>query len=189
MVTDEFLKQILKCGMFSVPALTKAINCNPNIPQNHNCKITSLTKKHGEVFNGDKWIKSNKSDIIDEVYNNKIKYITNNKDKVIETLPKSNQNAIDRMLDLDDDHDKTKEIKGKITLLLNNYSDIISKEQKNKETIYDLFIKECTTYSKNHVKTSDLYDSFIKWYKPKNPNEIISNRKFTIEIKLNKRLY
>jgi hypothetical protein len=61
-----------------------------------------------------------KEDLIDKLYDDKHNYIEENLDDFIDSLTKSQKNALYRWMDTDDDHEYTREIKNDIKLLLYN---------------------------------------------------------------------
>ena len=65
-----------------------------------------------------------KDELIDKLYDEKRDYIEENLDEFIQSLTKSQKKALDRWMDMDDDHVKIKEIKDKIKLLLYNKRNI-----------------------------------------------------------------
>jgi regulator of replication initiation timing len=116
---NDILKGI-KNGFYSTVKLTDAIHFNPKYPEYHNVYISNMKDKYAMMYDGMDWTLITKDDLIDKLYEEKKMYIEQNLDEFYESLTKSQINALERWMDTDDDHDKIKEIKEKIKLLLYN---------------------------------------------------------------------
>tara|TARA_B110000908_G_C10091273_1_gene374126 strand:+ start:58 stop:309 length:252 start_codon:yes stop_codon:yes gene_type:complete len=77
------------------------------------------------IYDGKEWTLTRKAELIERLYENKRDYIEDNMDEFIESLSHSQTKALERWLKTDDTHNKIKEIKEKIKLLLYNKRDII----------------------------------------------------------------
>jgi hypothetical protein len=110
----------VKDGFYSTLSLTDAIHFNPEYPEYHNVYISSMKNKYAMMYDGTNWTLVMKDYLIDKLYMDKRNYIEENLDDFLDSLTTSQTNALDRWMDTDDDHDKIKEIKNKIKLLLYN---------------------------------------------------------------------
>lgn len=72
------------------------------------------------MYDGNEWSLTRKEKLIDKLYENKKNYIENNMDEFIDLLSQNQIKALENWLETDDDHDKIKEIKEMIKLLLYN---------------------------------------------------------------------
>lgn len=119
----EILKDI-KSGFYSTVKLTNTIHFNPKYPEYHNVYISSMKSKYAMMYDGNDWTLITKEELIDKLYNEKKDYIEENLDEFVNSLSKSQKSALERWMDTDEDHDKIKEVKEKIKLLLYNKRNI-----------------------------------------------------------------
>jgi hypothetical protein len=110
----------LKNGFYSAVHLTEAVHFNPKYPEYHNVYISNIKDKYAMMYDGSKWSLTRKEKLIDKLYENKKNYIENNMDEFIDLLSQNQIKALENWLETDDDHDKIKEIKEMIKLLLYN---------------------------------------------------------------------
>jgi hypothetical protein len=128
---NEILKGI-KSGFYSTVKLTDTIHFNPKYPEYHNVYISSMKNKYAMMFDGNDWTLITKDDLIDKIYNEKKNYIEENLDEFIESLTKSQKKALVRWMDIDEEHEKIKEVKDKIKLLLYNKRNMPLKQKATK---------------------------------------------------------
>jgi gas vesicle protein len=83
-----------------------------------------MKNKYAMMYDGNDWTLITKEELIDKLYNEKKDYIEENLDEFIDSLTKGQKNALDRWMELDEDHEKIQEVKEKIKLLLYNKRDI-----------------------------------------------------------------
>jgi hypothetical protein len=124
-------KDILKClkkGFYSTIYLTEAVHFNPKYPEYHNVYISNIKDKYAMMYDGKEWSLTRKTELIDRLYEDKKNYIKNNMEYFLETLSKSQIRALERWLNTDDEHDKIKEVKDKIKLLLYNKREVVIDE-------------------------------------------------------------
>ena len=119
---------ILKClkkGFYSTIYLTEAVHFNPKYPEYHNVYISNIKDKYAMMYDGKEWSLTRKTELIDRLYEDKRNYIEDNMEYFLETLSKSQIRALERWLNTDDEHDKIKEVKDKIKLLLYNKREVV----------------------------------------------------------------
>jgi hypothetical protein len=114
----------VKDGFYSTLSLTDAIHFNPEYPEYHNVYISSMKNQYAMMYDGTNWTLVMKDYLINKLYTDKRNYIEENLDDFLDSLTRSQKNALDRWMDTDESHDKIKEIKNKIKLLLYNKRDI-----------------------------------------------------------------
>ena len=127
---NEIFKSICS-GFYSIIKLTDFIHFNPKYPEYHNVYISNIKDKYAMMYDGKEWTLTTKTELIDKLYEDKKNYIENNIDKFIDTLTFSQKNALDRWMNINDEHDKIKEIKHSIKLLLYNKRNIPLKLKEN----------------------------------------------------------
>ena len=67
LTNSDYLK-IMNRGFNSVPKLIEAIHFNPDKPENQNVYIPNIKTKYAMVWNGNKWDLKDRSEIIDDMY-------------------------------------------------------------------------------------------------------------------------
>ena len=90
---NEIIKNLN--GFFTPLQLTDAIHFNPKHPEHHNIYISSMKSQYAMEYDGKEWTLIMKNDLIDKLYDQKKNFI-------------------------EDDHEKVKEVKNKMKLLLYN---------------------------------------------------------------------
>ena len=121
---DDILK-CLKKGFYLTIYLTEAVHFNPKYPEYHNVYISNIKDKYAMMYDGKEWSLTRKTELIDRLYEDKKNYIEDNMEYFLETLSKSQIRALERWLNTDDEHDKIKEVKDKIKLLLYNKREVV----------------------------------------------------------------
>jgi hypothetical protein len=120
-IGDTCIRKAIGTGFHSALELTDAIHFNPKYPEYHNVYIPSMKDKYGMVYRDGNWNLIDKQELIDKIYDNKKYYIEDNMDTFYDSITKSQQNALNRWLSIDDDDDnKINSIKERIKLLLYN---------------------------------------------------------------------
>ena len=121
----EILNSFRK-GFYSTIYLTETIHFNPRHPEYHNVYISNIKDKYAMLYDGHEWTLTRKTELIDRLYETKKNYIEDNMEEFIDTLTKSQVKALERWLNTEDEHNKIKEVKDKIKLLLYNKRNIIN---------------------------------------------------------------
>jgi len=121
---QDILKS-LKKGFYSTLHLAEAVHFNPKYPEYHNVYISNIRDKYAMMYDGLDWALTRKTELIDRLYEDKKNYIEDNMEEFIDSLTESQVKALQRWLDTEDNHDRIKEIKDKIKLLLYNKRGII----------------------------------------------------------------
>ena len=127
---NDILKS-MKSGFYSTLQLTDTIHFNPKYPEYHNIYISNIKDKYGMVYDGNEWTLLTKTELVDKVYDEKKNFIESNIDDFCESISKSQKNALERWMNIDDDHPKIKEVKDNIKLLLYNKRNIPLKQKEN----------------------------------------------------------
>lgn len=70
-LTDKILCRLIQTAPFTcVPQLIEKIHFDPDHPENHNIKITNKKMNYAEIIKNNKWITTNKQKVIDEIIQN-----------------------------------------------------------------------------------------------------------------------
>lgn len=116
---NDILKGI-QSGFYSTIKLTDTIHFNPKYPEYHNVYISNMKDKYAMMYDGTDWTLITKDELIDKLYNEKKTYIEENLEDFYDSLSKNQKKALDRWMETDEEHEKIKEVKEKIKLLLYN---------------------------------------------------------------------
>jgi hypothetical protein len=123
-------KEIIKAlnrGFMSPIGLTETIHFNPKYPEYHNVYISSMKDKYAMVYDGKTWNLVNKAELVDQIYDEKKDFISENFEEFYDSLTPSKRNALKEWFDMDDDDPKIKNIKDEIKMLLYNKRKMIQK--------------------------------------------------------------
>jgi uncharacterized C2H2 Zn-finger protein len=124
-ITDNDYKTLFtKCNSL-IPMLVELIHFNKDKSENTNVYISNIKSPNAYVFDGNKWILKNKSELIGDIYDNKCIIIIDKFDDMKEIL---NKNTIDLFSKFIEKHDSTymrKSASDKIQLILYNNRDLI----------------------------------------------------------------
>ena len=107
-------------GFMTPIQLTETIHFNPKYPEYHNVYIGNMKSPYAMQYNGIEWSMILKNELIDKLYDDKKAYIEENLEDFVKTLTKSKRAALERWLETEDDHEKIKEMKQRMKLLLYN---------------------------------------------------------------------
>lgn len=110
----------MRSGFNSTLNLIDAVHFNPKYPEFHNVYISSMKNKYAMMYDGNDWTLVMKDYLIDKLYDDKRDFIDENLDEFLESLTPSQQRALNRWLNVDDDHHYVKKIKNDIKLMLYN---------------------------------------------------------------------
>ena len=116
---DELLK-VYKKGFLSTCELIDKVHFNPKYPENRNVYISNMKTKYAMIYNGNNWEMVTKDYLIQKLYNDKRYYIEDNLDTFYNSLLPSQQRALHRWLNMDEDSPENMKIKEDIKLLLYN---------------------------------------------------------------------
>jgi hypothetical protein len=173
-------------GFNSTFNLIDTVHFNPEYPEFHNVYISSMKNKYAMMYDGTDWTLVMKDDLIDKMYDDKRNYIEENLDEFIDSLTKSQINALQRWMNVNDDYPYISKIKNNIKLLLYNKRNMVMnpkhkvidmesylKKSHNLDDISNIKVihshKSNNTHTKklvcntdNHIETSDGLSSIIE---------------------------
>jgi hypothetical protein len=122
---DDLLKG-MRMGFNSTLTLIDTVHFNPKYPEFHNVYISSMKNKYAMMYDGNDWTLVMKDDLIDKLYDDKRNYIEENLEEFLESLTKSQVDALHRWMDADESHPYIQKIKNDIKLLLYNKRRLIT---------------------------------------------------------------
>ena len=146
----DLLKGI-SMGFNSTLKLIDTVHFNPKYPEFHNVYISSMKNKYAMMYDGNDWTLVMKDYLIDKLYDDKRNYIEENLDEFLNSLTVSQQKALHRWLNVDDDHHYVKKIKNDIKLLLYNKRKLVTALEKNPCGLLDMI--EDNDFSQKVIKT------------------------------------
>ena len=117
-INKNDLLQVFRSGFNSALQLTEMTHFNPKYPEFHNVYISSMKNKYAMTYDGNDWSLVMKDELIDQIYDKKRDYIEENMEEFLESLTKSQIDALYRWLAVDDDHDYVQKVKNNIKLML-----------------------------------------------------------------------
>jgi len=122
--TNDEIKKILMCRMDSIQKYVEKVHCNKDKPENRNVYIKNIThgRKYVCVYDGDEWIFKSKKDILDELKQKGIDYISVNMDTMKNELSDSVLKSLNRAIEKyeSEDIEWTKKVDEKLELILLN---------------------------------------------------------------------
>ena len=119
----DILKSMKK-GFYSTIQLTDTVHFNPKYPEYHNIYISNIKDKYAMMYDGKNWTLTTKTELIDRLYDDKKYFIEDNLEDFCKSITGSQKRALERWINIDEEHDKIKEVKERIKLLLYNKRDI-----------------------------------------------------------------
>lgn len=131
-LTANEIKKILNRGYQAPIELTRAINFNPKYPEYHNVYIPGQNNASIMVYNGKKWELKDKGEVVDDIFDTRIDYISENLDKFYESLDGSKKRALIDLIKRsgDDDDQIIKRLKNDLKFLLYNDASLPKKTRK-----------------------------------------------------------
>jgi len=157
---SDLLKGI-KMGFNSTLKLIDTIHFNPKYPEFHNVYISSMKNKYAMMYDGADWTLVMKDELIDKMYDHKRNYIEENMDDFLDSLTRSQINALHRWLDAADDHPYIDKIKNDIKLLLYNKRKMVL-NNKGREDMYhisnldNIIVRDTTNIDKPNIDDTRL---------------------------------
>ena len=129
-ISDEVCKKILNKGFQSVPNLVQFVHFNKNKPEHHNVYISNMRDNYVMIYDGDKWKLSDRSEILDQLLEDKRFYLVEKFEELVESLNHITIRKFKRFLDQQDDDEIANNIKKEIRLILYNNKDLPEKTKK-----------------------------------------------------------
>jgi hypothetical protein len=119
-LTDEKNYYLLSRKFMAIPYLVKEIYFNPNVPQNHNIKLTNLRDNLISLHVDNKWIKTDKNEVIEKLLDSNERYLENWANDSVDQYP----DAIEKFqsyLEIKENDEKSDEkLKRELELLIFN---------------------------------------------------------------------
>jgi hypothetical protein len=119
-LTDEKKYYLLSRKFMAIPYLVKEIYFNPNVPQNHNVRITNLRDSLISLHVDNKWIKTDKNEVIEKLLDSNERYLENWANDSVDQYP----DAIEKFqsyLEIKENDEKSDEkLKRELELLIFN---------------------------------------------------------------------
>jgi hypothetical protein len=118
--SQKQLAKILDKRMYASVGYTDIVHFNPEYPEFHNIFIQDLKNKYAMEYSGKKWNAVMADKLIDKLYERAKIFVEQYLREHGNSLSNGQKNALNRFIELEDDHDKVREIKDAIKLSLYN---------------------------------------------------------------------
>ena len=125
------IKKILNKGYKSVPELITQLHFNSSHPENHNLFIGNKKDWLVSYFDGSKWVLSENTDILDQLYDNNSEYLIGKYDELVGELDEYTLKKFGRYKKDKDDDSVCSNNKKEIKFILYNKKHIVSATKKN----------------------------------------------------------
>jgi len=126
-ISDNEYKNIFTKFNSMIPMLIELIHFNEDKPENKNVYISNMRSKHAYMYDGNKWILRNKSELIDDLYDKKCIIIIEKYEDLKNALNNNIIRNLDRFVDKYDDENVKNGILDRIELLLYNNRKLVDK--------------------------------------------------------------
>lgn len=123
-ISDSMFKNILNEGFKSVPMLVEQIHFNKNKPEYHNVYISNIRDNNALIYDGEKWMLSEREAIIDNMMDAKNYILSDKFDELKESLEEKTIRKFQRFLDACDTDIVKSQIKNDLKLSLYNNKQI-----------------------------------------------------------------
>jgi hypothetical protein len=123
-ISDDIYKLIMDKGFQSIPQLIKYLHFNEKNPEYHNIFISNIRDNKVKVYNGEKCILLEDTEIFNKLYNEKSDYLEIKYDEISDKLKSSTKKKFERFLNNKDDEKHMDKIYKNIKLLLYNHRDV-----------------------------------------------------------------
>lgn len=129
-ISDAEYKFIINKGFKSLEELVRCIHFNDKRPENHNIYISNMRDNNANVYDGQQWIKANRKETIDQLYQDKKEILEEKFDELVNELPEHSITKFNRFLNDQQDDDISNKIKYELKLRLYNNKNIPTKTKK-----------------------------------------------------------
>ena len=124
-ITDNDYKTLFtKCNSL-IPMLIELIHYNKDKPENTNVYISNIKSPNAYVYDGNKWILRNKSELIDDIYDNKCIIVIDKFDDMKKILNNTTIELFNKFIEKHDTDNMRKSASDKIELILYNNRDLV----------------------------------------------------------------
>jgi len=126
---DKKVKYFIKKGYQCVLKLIENMHFNINKPEFHSVFISNIKDLYATIFNGAQWNIVNKSDVIDQLFDDKQYYLIDKYEEIKDTLDPQTRKKFERFIH-ETDEEVIQGLKNDIKLLLYNKRDIPMRTKK-----------------------------------------------------------
>ena len=129
-IPDNHYKAILNKGFQAVPKMVQHVHFNKNMPQFHNVYISNMRDNYVMIYDGNKWKLNDRSEIINQLLDEKKYYLFEKFDDLIDSLNDFTIKKFRRFLDQQDEDEIANDIKREIKMILYNNKHIPENTRK-----------------------------------------------------------
>jgi len=123
-IDKEEIRKALMRGFYSTLHLINAVHFNPAYPENQNVYISNMRNRYAHIVQGGEWKTILKTDLVDQLYNDKRDFIESHIEEHADNLTQSQLNALERFFETKEKHEKITEIKTAIKFFIYDNKDI-----------------------------------------------------------------
>ncbi len=128
-ISDKVCEWFLDRGFKSVPHLIEYVHFNKKYPQFHNIYLPNLRQNVIVFFDNDKWKTKNKNEVIEQLINDKLGFLTDKFEELQDNLKDSAKRKFGRFLNEHNSNNKVNEkLKDDIKLILYNGRNLHNKK-------------------------------------------------------------
>jgi uncharacterized C2H2 Zn-finger protein len=126
-ITDKDYKNIFNKCNSAIPMLIELIHYNEEKPENTNVYISNMKSQYAYVYDGKKWILKNKSELIDDIYDNKCIILLEKYDDLKNILNDKTIKNFEHFKNKYDMENMKENVSNRIELVLYNNRNLIKK--------------------------------------------------------------
>jgi hypothetical protein len=126
-ITDKDYKNIFNKCNSAIPLLIELVHFNDDKPENANVYISNMKSQFAYVYDGKKWILKNKSELIDDIYDNKCIILLEKYDDLKNRLNDQTIKIFEYFKNKYDTDDMKENVSNRIELVLYNNRNLIKK--------------------------------------------------------------
>ena len=152
-LTEKTCKFIMKKGFQSVPKLIEHVHFNKNRPEHHNIYIPNMKDMYAMTFDGECWNLIEKSEIIDQLFDDKKLFLEEKFDQFFNSLEDITKKKFKRFLDQQEEDEVKNNIKKDIKLMLYNKRKIPIETRKKLDQFTNVL---------NYLSNNNLIDGNIE---------------------------
>jgi hypothetical protein len=119
-LTDEKNYYLLSRKFMAIPYLVKEMYFNPKVPQNHNIKLTNLRDNLISLHVDNRWIKTDKNEVIEKLLDSNERYLENWANDSVEQYPDAIEKFQNYLEIKENDKESDEKLKRELELLIFN---------------------------------------------------------------------
>lgn len=123
-ITDKVCRKLLRSGFSCIPKMTEYVHFNENNPHMHNVYISNMKDKYAMIKEGNSWTIKLKSEVLDQLYNDKLYYLEGKYKDMQDVLDSKAKDMFSRFISKHKDENIQIWVKHETKLVLYNNRDM-----------------------------------------------------------------